>query len=412
MPSKNGTVVIINYNAGSPRYGPNLRAYYTAKYLAREGYDVQVFSSAFCHKYAVLPETTGEVTPEIIDGAQYNWIRTQPYKTIPGQIFSFHQFGAKVPSAIRGTVREMKALICSSPPTILSRVSHRIAKEYGARFIFEVRDLWPLTILQMGSATRFNPYVMLLGAREKYAYKHADIVVSALPCAEPYMRGRGLPEGRYRTIENGTEAGQLPEINVDDIPHEIRQVLERKVEFRIGYSGAFDRDNDVMSLIRAGELLKEHRIEIVLIGKGIRREQVVNAASRLPNVYVLPAVRSGQVPWVLERCDALYMGLRDKPINKYGVSLNKSFEYMRAARPIVSAIHAGNDIVSDSGCGISATPENPEAIAEAIVKLAEMPKYERDKMGERGLMYLRQNHAYDVLVNDWIRVIENTTAIS
>lgn len=407
--SEQGTVVIVNYNAGSPRHGPNLRGYYMAKYLVKRGYKVHVFSSSYFHKWVMLPPVTGEVTPESIAGAQYNWVRTRPYKGLVGRIWSFHQFARKLPNAIRQHVPDMKALICSSPPPILARVCHRLAKEYDARFLFEVRDLWPLAIIEMGSATRFNPYVALLSWYERYAYTHADMVVSALPCAESYMRERGLPQGHFYTIENGIETYDLPEVNEEDIPEEVRSVLLRDVPFRIGYAGAFDRDNDAMSLVRAAEVLRDRDIEFVLIGKGVRKDELEAATSDLPNVRILPAVPSSQVPWVLRRFDACYMGLRDKPINQYGVSMAKIFEYLRVARPIVSAVRAGNDIVGDADCGISVTPESPQEIADAVLRLSDMPLHEREAMGKRGEEYLEAYHSYDVLVERWIRVIEGQT---
>lgn len=404
--STQGTVVIVNYNAGSPRHGPNLRGYYMAKYLVKRGYTVHVFSSSYFHKWVTLPRVTGDVTPEVIAGAQYNWVRTRPYRGLLGRIWSSHQFAYRLPKAVRQQVPEMKALICSSPPPVFAKVCHEIARDYGARFLFEVRDIWPLALTEMGSATRLNPYVALLAWYERYAYSNADLVISALPCAESHMRANGLPEGRFYSIENGTETHDLPEIREEDIAAEVRAVLDRQAPFRVGYAGAFDRDNDVASLIRAAEILKDRDIEIVLIGKGVRKDRLVAEAAGLSNVSILPAVPSEQVPWVLARFDACYMGLRDKPINRYGVSMAKIFEYLRASRPIVSAVRAGNDIVGAAGCGFSVGPESPQEIADAIVRLAEMPRHEREAMGRRGANYLQAHHSYDVLTERWVRAIE------
>jgi glycosyltransferase involved in cell wall biosynthesis len=221
------------------------------------------------------------------------------------------------------------------------------------------------------------------------------------------MRTRGLPKGRFYAIENGIETYDLPEVNEADIATEVRTVLNRKVRFRIGYAGAFDRANDVMSLIRAAKLLEKRHIEVILVGKGIGKDQLVAEASSLPNVKILPAVPSAQVPWVLAQFDACYMGLKDKPIYKYGVSMAKIFEYLRAARPIVSAVRAGNEIVGAAGCGFSVSPEAPQEIADAVVRLADMSPQERDAMGQRGAAYLQANHSYDVLADRWVKVIED-----
>ena len=230
MAGKEGTVVFVNHNAGSPRHGPNLRTYYAAKYLAARGYSVHIFSSSYSHKYVYLPEISGEVTDQAIDGIHYHWVRTRKYEGTFGRMWSFHQFGTKLPSIVTRRVTGMKALICSSPPPVFVRICDRIARRYNARLLFDVRDLWPLTILEMGAASRYNPYVTYMGWLERYAYRNADMVVSALPGSESYMRGKGLPEGQFVCIENGTEALAVPKIDESEIPGKVREVLYARKE--------------------------------------------------------------------------------------------------------------------------------------------------------------------------------------
>jgi glycosyltransferase involved in cell wall biosynthesis len=406
MMSKQGAVVIVNHNAGSPQHGPNLRSYYTAKYLVRRGYSVHIFSSSFSHKYVCLPNVSGQVTKEKIDDIHYYWVRTRPYKGIIGRVWSFRQFAKKLDRVISEHIHEMKVLICSSPPPVFSCICHRIARRYGARFIFDVRDLWPLTILEMGAASRYNPYILYMERLERFAYKNADMVVSALPCSESYMREKGLPESRFCCIQNGTEVGPKPSIDEAELPKDIRKILNGKSPFRVGYAGAFDRSKDLDSFLRAAALLRERDIQFVLVGKGRERRRLASQAAELPNVSILPPVRSDQIQWVLARFDVCYMGLKNKPVFRYGVSLNKQFEYMRAARPILNAINAGNDIVLEANCGISVKPEDAHAIADAVVRFAAMAQCERREIGERGAVYLKANHTYDVLIEDWIQVIE------
>lgn len=400
------TVVIVNHNAGSPRYGPNLRTYYSAKYLVRRGYTVHVFSSSYSHKYVVLPSITGKVTEENIDGIHYHWIKTTPYKNLLTRIWSFWQFASQLFDAVVNNVSEMKAIICSSPPPVFVRICHQLAKRYNSRFLFDVRDLWPLTILEMKAASKYNPYVAYMGYLESFAYKNCDMVVSALPCAESYMLEHGLPQGHFLSIENGTEIDDLPLIDANEIPKDTREILERDHPFRVGYTGAFDRDNDLETLIDAAELLRDQEIQFVLVGKGKERERLENKISKLPNVYIVSPVQSNQIPWVLARFDVCFMGLKSKPIFKYGISMNKIFEYMRATRPIISAIDAGNDIVTKAKCGITVKPENTTAVAEAIKFFADMPSEKRQLMGEQGAAYMKANHTYDVLIYDWIKAIE------
>jgi len=75
---------------------------------------------------------------------------------------------------------------------------------------------------------------------------------------------------------------------------------------------------------------------------------------------------------------------------------------MMAGKPIIHAIDAGNDIVSENGCGISIPPEDPEAIAGAVIKLVNMTADERKDMGLKGRDYVIANHDYSVLAKRYL----------
>ena len=104
--------------------------------------------------------------------------------------------------------------------------------------------------------------------------------------------------------------------------------------------------------------------------------------------------------------DALYIGLQRQPLFRFGVSPNKLMDYMMAAKPVISAIDAGNDMVADAQCGISIAPEDSNAIANAAKTLAGMSKEELDAMGQRGRDYILQHHEYDGLSRDFLDVFQ------
>lgn len=81
-------------------------------------------------------------------------------------------------------------------------------------------------------------------------------------------------------------------------------------------------------------------------------------------------------------------------------------DYMMAGRPVVCAVEAGNDPVGEAGCGVTVPPGNPQAIADAVRRLASMPGSERDAMGERGRAYVLARHTYLVLAHRFIEAIQ------
>jgi glycosyltransferase involved in cell wall biosynthesis len=80
-------------------------------------------------------------------------------------------------------------------------------------------------------------------------------------------------------------------------------------------------------------------------------------------------------------------------------------DYMAAGKPIINSIEAGNDPVREAGCGITVKADDPQAIADAIVRLMSLPGLERERMGNAGRNYVRSNHDYEVLSQKFIRVL-------
>ena len=128
-------------------------------------------------------------------------------------------------------------------------------------------------------------------------------------------------------------------------------------------------------------------------------------ALNLRNVIFLPAVSKNVVPALLREMDALYIGWQNKPIYRFGVSPNKVFDYMMASKPVIHSVNASNDVVAESGCGITVPPENPEAIAEAIRQLAFMSENQREELGQRGRNYVLKHHDYRVLAQRFLEVL-------
>ena len=112
------------------------------------------------------------------------------------------------------------------------------------------------------------------------------------------------------------------------------------------------------------------------------------------------------LPSLLAVMDVCYIGLQRQPLFRFGVSPNKLMDYMMAGKPVIHAIEAGNDLVAESGCGISVPPEDPVAIAEAIKKLMSMSSAEREEMGGRGKEYVIANHDYKVLARKFLEAMK------
>ena len=169
-------ILILAHFAGSPQHGMVYGHYYLAREWVRLGHEVAIVASGFAHTRHRQPELTGPVTEEWIDGIRYLWVRTPEYVPADrlGRVRSMLGFVAQV-GLRRLPVECADLVICSSHYPFAIHPARRFARRCGARLVFEVRDLWPLTLIELGWARRETP--------------------SSGPCSGPRTMPTGLPIG-------------------------------------------------------------------------------------------------------------------------------------------------------------------------------------------------------------------------
>ena len=407
-------IILINHYAGSNRHGMEYRPYYMAKRWVQAGHQVTIVAASFSHLRGLNPDMQGKGTmEEMIDGVRYFWIRCPEYKgNGMGRIRNMLTFLAGLYRYQKQITAQGKpdAVIASSTYPLDIYPAHQIAKKNGAKLIYEVHDLWPLSPMELGGMSAKHPYIMLMQAAENYCYKHSDAVVSILPCAKEHMVEHGMAPEKFVCIPNGIvkEDWEAP-IDPEKAPYrELLQEFHNQGYFLIGYTGAHGIANALDSFIEAGGMLKDKKIKLILVGQGPERDRLMQKVVDLGlrnTVELLSAVKRSDVPALLSEMDALYVGLQRQPLFRFGVSPNKLMDYMMAAKPVIFAIEAGNDMVKDAGCGVSIPPEDSKAIAEAAIELASTPPEKLAEMGKRGQKYILENHEYQILSDRFLEVL-------
>jgi glycosyltransferase involved in cell wall biosynthesis len=405
-------IIYINHYAGSNIHGMEFRPYFMAKRWAEAGNKVTIVASSYSHLRTKNPDMQGKKTMEQnIDGIRYFWIEGNEYhgngvgriKNMLSFICGLYKYKDEI--AAEG---KPNAVIASSTYPLDIYPAHKIAKKYGAMLIYEVHDLWPLSPIELGGMNPHHPYIMMMQSAENYCYKHSDYVVSLLPCSKEHMVEHGLKPEKFVCIPNGIVKADW-EKPMSDPPVYFDKLKKYHDEgyFLIGYTGAHGIANALDSFVEAGEKLRDKKIKLLLIGPGPERERLVQKVIDMnlgDTVELLEPVKRGQVPELLSQMDALYVGLQRQPLFRFGVSPNKLMDYMMAAKPVIFAIEAGNDMVADADCGISIPPEDSSAIAEAAIKLSSLSKEELTKIGQRGKEYILRNNEYDVLSKKFLDV--------
>jgi glycosyltransferase involved in cell wall biosynthesis len=407
-------LLLINHYAGSPKHGMEFRPYYLAQEWRRQGCDVRIEAATFSHLRRVNPDQQRHT--QFVDDVQYSWWRTPSYVGNGlGRAVNMASFTTQLTWNARAIAQSFHpdVVVASSTYPFDIFPARRIASAVQARLAYEVHDLWPLTPVEVGGMSRTHPFVLACGLAERYAYRNADCVVSMLPAAERYMRQNGLAAGKFVYVPNGIDvaAWEGPGSSMPQEHAELCRSLRAQGRFIVGYAGSHGIANALDTLVDAAAMLRDVPVSIVMVGQGPDRERLhAHARAKgLQNVHFLPTVPKDCVPALLASMDAVYLGWLRRSIYRFGISPNKILDYMMAARPIVHSVEAGNDPVAESGCGYSILPEQPSAVADAIVQLFRLDEGKRREMGERGRRFVLEHHDYRVLAR---RFLDATTGKS
>jgi glycosyltransferase involved in cell wall biosynthesis len=405
------SVWIVNQYAGSRHHGMEYRHFYLGRELVAKGYDVTIVSGSFSHLFTNPPVVDSTITIEALDGIRYCWLRIPRYTGVGlARAFNMVTYALKLLSPkLRGLPRP-GTIIVSSPSPLPILPATLLAKRYRAQLVFEVRDIWPLTLVELGWRSRLSPLVAVMGWLERFAYRRADWVASPLPNALAHMSRYGVGPERFSYVPNGVALSEFDEAK--PLSPATREQLPSG-KFVVGYVGTMGPANALQELVRAAAVLRGRTsIEFVLVGTGRSKETLRTVAEelRLDNIRFLDPVPREEVPAVLGACDALFVGLQRSELYHFGISPNKLFDYMYSGTPIVQAIPGGvNDLVAAAGCGITVEAENAEAIAHAVAEIAAMPASERERLGRNGRRFVAENHSYAVLADRYIELMNGRT---
>ena len=405
-------ILLINHYAGSNKHGMEYRPFYLAREWVRLSHQVTIVAASFSHLRSQAPRLTGQITVEEIEGIQYIWLKTPRYQGNGiGRVFNMLAFIGQLLRYYRQFVKDNNpdVVIASSTYPLDIYPAYNIAKQAQAKLIFEVHDLWPLSPMELGGMPAWHPFIVVMQQAENFAYRLSDCVVSLLPKADSYMQEHGMAADKFIYLPNGVDVAEWKSHEAP-LPEQYSQLLtqlKQSGRFLVGYTGAHGLANVLSTLIDAALLLRNQPVTFILVGQGPEKSFLQQKVLQLnlDNVIFLPPVSKTSIPSLLAAMDALFIGLQKKAIFRFGVSPNKLMDYMMAAKPVIHAIEAGNDLVAQSNCGISVAPENPEAIAEAVEQLLTTSLTERETMGMNGKAYILAHHDYRVLAQQFLNVV-------
>jgi glycosyltransferase involved in cell wall biosynthesis len=405
-------ILLISHYAGSLKHGMEYRPYYLAREWVRMGHHPVIVASSISHIRTQNPQLQKSIRLDSTDGIPYIWLKTPGYSgNGVRRVLNMFAFAALLRAHSNWIVRTFNPdlVIASSPHPFIIFPAQYIARRCHARLVYEVRDLWPLTLTELGGISSRHPFIMLMQRTEHYAHRAAHRVVSLLPEAAGYMVRHGMEPDKYIYVPNGIDVDEWSPQKTP-LPREhiaLLRELRSQNKFILGYTGGHGVSNSLEHLVHSGAILKGSPVAFVLVGSGPQKSGLQKLASETNcnNIFFLPSIPKTSIPEILSLIDAAYIGWQKKPIYCFGISPNKLMDYMMAAKPVIHSTEAANDLVAVAGCGISVPPEDPGAIAQAVRSLMALNELERRNMGRRGREYVMANHDYRVLAKKFLELV-------
>jgi glycosyltransferase involved in cell wall biosynthesis len=307
-------------------------------------------------------------------------------KTFIGRILSFADF--MISSIWIGRkVRDVDVVWGTSPPLFQAISAWSLARLKRARFVLEVRDLWPSFAIALGVLK--NPILIWLSRLlEGFLYRRADTVIVNSPGFLDHVSSRGAID--VRVVPNGVDMAMFVS---DDNGEEFRKRNHLDGFFVVLYAGAHGISNDLGVLLEAANQLRQNEeIKIVMVGDGREKADLENRAAHLgiKNVHFLPAIPKLKMPSTLDGADLCVAIL--KPIDPFKLTYpNKVFDYMAAGKPVLLAIDGViREVVEVAGAGVFVEPGDPKVLAESILEMSQNRSRLRE-MGEAGRKHV-QSH--------------------
>ncbi|SIR03517.1 glycosyltransferase family 4 protein [Chryseobacterium sp. RU33C] len=397
---------LISKYASPPQYAkaPS-RLFYLAREFKKLGNEALLITSDANH-FANCPETDKIYNDEEQDEVAIRWIKTKKYirTASKDRILSWFDFERKLFSMKLSNMTKPDVVIVSSLSIFTIIYGYYLKKKFGSFLVFEIRDIWPLTMTEEAGFSKWHPLVLLIGFIEKFGYKKSDLVAGTMPRLDLHVEQLL----GYQRPFHCSPLGFDPENYSEDFLKERNPFLDiiPSDKIIVGYAGSMGVTNALEPFIETVKMMKDdNNIHFVLVGSGDLRASYEETLKDCSNVTFLQRIQQSEVKYFLDACDILYLSTKDSKVWDYGQSMNKVVEYMLAAKPIIASYTGYPSMINEADCGKFINSTSAEDIKDAILYYGNMSAEERMEIGDKGRKWIFENRTYPVLGKKYMDAI-------
>jgi len=375
---------------------PAARVAELSRYWAQDRHEVTVLTGFPNHPTGIVPAEYRPKFRRLIAREKTNgvnvvrtWLLPFPNRRTYERMLNYSSFSLS--AAATGLFTERPDVVIASSPQLLVGLSGWwLARCKRARFIFEVRDLWPESLAAVGVGSADSLVYRSLGRIARFLYRNSDHIVVVTPAFKEYLvQHWQIPPTKLSVIENGVEADVFSPRTESQLLTE----LDADGKFVVSYIGTMGIAHGLEMLVEAAAQLQVSapNILFVLVGEGAEKEQLVSLtrSSGLTNLRFVDQQSREKIPAYICASDACVVLLKKNEIFKTVIP-SKMLEFMSCARPVILGVEGqARKILEEAGAGICVEPGNPAELAEAILRLAGDEQL-RETLGRNGRRHVLQ----------------------
>jgi colanic acid biosynthesis glycosyl transferase WcaI len=269
----------------------------------------------------------------------------------------------------------------------------------GIPFVFHIMDLWPDSLLSTGMFNNRLGLKMVHGWCN-FVYKRAAKIVAITPGMKQRLIERGVPHDKIEVIYNWCDDAQICRAKPND---ELAKVLGMAGRFNIVFAGNMGKAQALAPVLDAARIVGEQQsdIQFVFIGGGLDVDSLKQKTAdlRLKNILFLSRRPVSEIGAILSLADVLFVHLKKDPLFEITIP-SKTQAYMASGRPVLIGVPGdATDLVNRAEAGLPCEPENPQSIANAVLKFHAMPRSELDAMGQKGKRFYEQRLSFEIAVS-------------
>lgn len=306
-------------------------------------------------------------------------------------------------------VGRQDVVLSPSPPLTIGIVSWLLAKLKGAKFIYNVQEVYPAYLLYTGAMRSGSTMHRVLSFIERFVYRHAAYVT---------VITEQLRQEVLKVCSDPNKVVLIPNFSVIEFAdaisrtNQLAQELNLVDKFVVMYAGNIGTAHSIETIVETLTILvDDDRIRFLIVGDGTRRPYLEEEIQKrhLNNAILLPYRSVDDMPVVYATGDIGLVPLKAGAARS--ATPSKIYTVMAAGLPVLAAVDLDSDtkhLVENANCGLVVEPDNPKALADAIRWSCDHPA-ELKQYRQNALEFIARNYSRAAITEMYNRLILSAT---